>query len=170
MRGEKDNLEKLMRQEGISAFGEEPHGPGASAAGRLVDLPDAAGDGATVAPLPEDRPDLQWQQDCWHAAGLEREMKKARKTDRSENSLDLHGMTVAEAWREINDFLIRARQQGQRVLEIVHGYGRTLGCPGVLRGKVRGWLHASDEVIWFCERRANRGATLLCLRGRRRPR
>ena len=168
---EKEDFKDLMRQQGIRSFAESPAGGSDSAAaGAAAEAEPAAAGIIRDWVLADDRPDLECKLDSWHAPGLERDMKAARRADRPEDKCDLHDCNVEEAWRQTNEFLIDCRQRGKRIVEIVHGHGRTTGYPSVLRVKVRAWLLESDEVVWFCERRKNnkvennKGSTLLRLR------
>ncbi len=67
----------------------------------------------------------------------------------SEDELDLHGCTVAEAERLLGAFLMSARAAGrQRAVRVIHGKG--LGSPGrksVLKEKVAEWLHRNEAVL-----------------------
>ena len=59
-----------------------------------------------------------------------------------EGRLDLHGMTQAEAHRELDHFLARAYDQGRRCVLVITGKGlRADGSVGVLRSAVPGWLN-----------------------------
>ena len=53
-------------------------------------------------------------------------------------SLDLHGMTQAEAHRALADFIPRSRAGGRRCLLVITGHGRMSG--GVLKAAVPRWL------------------------------
>ena len=165
---EKESFAQLIRQQGIVAFGDQPLVPPAPGAHQRLPESGGAATGRTRAMLPADHTDLECHDDSWHASGQQRAMQKAMRANCCQESIDLHGLKVDEAWSAVDEFLDRAQQQDQRVVEIVHGYGRTCNSPSVLRGKVRGWLAASDEVIWFCQPKRNKGITVVGLRSRRR--
>jgi DNA-nicking Smr family endonuclease len=82
-----------------------------------------------------------------------------------EGSLDLHGMSRAQAAVAVAAFLQRCTARGQRCVRIVHGKGL-----GVLRAKLRSWLPRRDEVLAFCQAPANdggSGALLVLLKAKR---
>ena len=54
--------------------------------------------------------------------------------------LDLHGMTLDEAWQAIDTSLDRAVARGDRVLLLITGHHRP-GEPPVQRGKIRASVH-----------------------------
>ena len=164
MAAEDENLAELMRQQGIVGFGQKPRRcrRAETVTRPPQDEPEAPAGQAPL--LPPDREALECMDESWHKPGLEQQMKAARRKQECQDSCDLHGLTIEQAWQAVNDFLLAARQRQLRLLEIVHGYGRSRGHPSVLRGKVRGWLRESGEVNWFCQPKSNKGATLLCLR------
>lgn len=77
--------------------------------------------------------------------------------------LDLHGMTLAEAKREVQAFVLRCRQSHERVLLIIHGKGNnSVGGVGVLRGEIGAWLSegpASHHVACFATARNEDGGS-----------
>jgi len=83
-------------------------------------------------------------------------------------TLDLHGMTAAQARREVGEFLRYCRERALRCVRIVPGKGR--GSPqgrGVLRAKLATWLRRRDEVLAFCSARpcdGGSGAAYVLLR------
>lgn len=68
---------------------------------------------------------------------------------RIEDTLDLHGLTSAQAAIAINEFLKSCRRDGLRCIQIIHGRGR-LGGEAVLKTKVNTWLPQSPYVLAFC--------------------
>lgn len=68
---------------------------------------------------------------------------------RVEDTLDLHGLTSAEAGIAIHDFIKSCRRDGLRCIQIIHGRGR-MGGEAVLKTKVNAWLPQSPYVIAFC--------------------
>jgi len=68
-----------------------------------------------------------------------------------QESLDLHGLRVAEARRELTEFLAYARHHRLRVIHIIHGKGYgSEGRQPVLKQKVNQWLRQRREVLAFC--------------------
>ena len=118
-------------------------------------------------------------------APLERRLKKQLARGRSaiDQSIDLHGMTQAEAHQALRGFLLYAQARGDRLVLVVTGKGapKARGSessgfdePGVLRRIVPHWLHASDLrtiVLGFEEAgRAHGGSGALYVRLRRSER
>ena len=106
----------------------------------------------------------------------------ARGRSAIDRSIDLHGMTQAEAHDALRGFLAGAQARGDRLVVVVTGKGgaRREGAgswseaPGVLRRSVPHWLHAPDlraVVLGFEEAgRAHGGAGALYVRLRRSER
>mgnify|MGYP000048738276 CR=1 FL=1 len=66
--------------------------------------------------------------------------------------LDLHGLNSDEARDVLADFLVAARQHGDRCVRVIHGKGLTSpNREPVLKGKVRRWLAHWDDVLAYCE-------------------
>jgi DNA-nicking Smr family endonuclease len=85
-------------------------------------------------------------------------LRKLRRGDWVQGSLDLHRHTQEEARVALGEFLAAARRQGWRCVRIVHGKG--LSSPNrepVLKAKVRKWLQLRDEVLAYCEPRPHAG-------------
>lgn len=69
---------------------------------------------------------------------------------RIDAELDLHGMRLLEARRELLAFIHEARQRGLGCVRVIHGKGRRSGNAGpVLKPNVSGWLRQIDEVLAF---------------------
>lgn len=104
--------------------------------------------------------------------GLQRQLlRRLRRGDFAiRGSLDLHGLTVAEAHQALGAFLGEARARGWRCLRIIHGKG--LGSPGgqpILKGRVANWLVRREEVLAFAQaphREGGAGAVLVLLGGK----
>lgn len=65
--------------------------------------------------------------------------------------LDLHGCTVAQAHRRLNDFLLALDRRTQTCVRIIHGKGlRSPGRRPVLRNKVAVWLARRRDVLGYC--------------------
>jgi DNA-nicking Smr family endonuclease len=118
-------------------------------------------------------------------APLEKRLKKQLARGRSaiDQSIDLHGMTQAQAHQALRGFLIYAQTQGDRLVLVVTGKGAPktkifepddFHAPGILRRLVPHWLHAADMraiVLGFEEAgRAHGGSGALYVRLRRRER
>jgi DNA-nicking Smr family endonuclease len=118
-------------------------------------------------------------------APLEKRLKKQLARGRSaiDQSIDLHGMTQAQAHQALRGFLSFAQAQGDRLVLVVTGKGAPKARggessgfdePGVLRRIVPHWLHAPDLraiVIGFEEAgRAHGGSGALYVRLRRSER
>ncbi len=63
---------------------------------------------------------------------------------RVERTLDLHGRTVQSAFHAFEGFLIRARFDGLRVIEIVTGGGNPGSRGGAIRHELPAWLNLSE--------------------------
>ena len=115
-------------------------------------------------------------------APLDKRLKRrlARGRGAIDRSIDLHGMTQAEAHDALRGFLAGAQARGDRLVVVVTGKGaaRANGpgspwgeAPGVLRRSVPHWLHAPDLraiVLGFEEAgRTHGGAGALYVRLRR---
>jgi DNA-nicking Smr family endonuclease len=75
-------------------------------------------------------------------AGIDRASAEWLKRGRRpiEARLDLHGMTQAEAHRELADFVEASHLAGRRCVLVVTGRGLGPGGPGVLKSAVPRWL------------------------------
>lgn len=74
--------------------------------------------------------------------------------------LDLHGMTVSIARREVAEFLRECKRRRVQCARIVHGKGRGSRHRGpVLKRKIGNWLHQRDEVLAYCSARDCDGGT-----------
>jgi len=73
-------------------------------------------------------------------AGIDRASAERLKRGRYpvEATLDLHGMTQAEAHRALSRFVAGSRAAGRRCVVVVTGHGRTSG--GILKAAVPRWL------------------------------
>ncbi len=72
----------------------------------------------------------------------------------TQDELDLHGYTAAEAKVLLIEFLNACLRRGHRCVRIVHGKG--LGSKNrepVLKTKVANWLIQREEVLAFCQAR-----------------
>ena len=102
-----------------------------------------------------------------------RKLRRGHWVVRSE--IDLHGLRIDEARKELGAFLSEASQLGVRCVRVIHGKG--LGSKDrqpVLKEKVRAWLVQREEVIAFAQARAAEGGSgalvVLLTPDRRSPR
>lgn len=77
-----------------------------------------------------------------------------------ENELDLHGYTVAEAKRAINEFMHECEIKHHRCIRIIHGkgYRSELNIP-VLKTYVAYWLKQHPHVLAYVSARPTDGGT-----------
>lgn len=136
----------------------------------------AAGDDpAPPAPPPGSRSPLPPPRGL-HPAPLDRKAMRAlaRGRARPDASLDLHGLTQAEAHRVLLGFLREARGRGHALVLVVTGRGDRGGGPGILRRMVPHWLRLPElrpVVLGFEEagpRQGGAGALYVRLRRDRR--
>lgn len=79
---------------------------------------------------------------------------------RCQAELDLHGLFVDTARREVVRFLAHAQDSHYRCVRIVHGKGLRSGNRGpVLKTRLAGWLRRRREVLAFCSARRVDGGT-----------
>jgi DNA-nicking Smr family endonuclease len=77
-----------------------------------------------------------------------------------EDELDLHGLSQAQARRQLADFIARSRDAGCRCVRIVHGKGYRSGVRGpVLKTAVNLWLRRHLDVMAFVSARAIDGGS-----------
>lgn len=83
-------------------------------------------------------------------AGLDRRIvQKLRRGEYPvEASLDLHGLTRAEAQAELERFLSRARRETRRCVRVVHGRGLHSPAAPVLKEGVGRWLSEGRLSRW----------------------
>ncbi len=86
-----------------------------------------------------------------------------------QGQLDLHGMRRDEAREALAEYLRNAVRRGVRCVRIIHGKGLgSVNREPVLKNKVRSWLVQKEEVIAFCQARADEGgagALVVLLKG-----
>ncbi|HVE44416.1 MAG TPA: Smr/MutS family protein [Gammaproteobacteria bacterium] len=84
-------------------------------------------------------------------------------------TLDLHGMTVEEAFQAVDHFLQACLADGFRVVLIVHGKGHHSDQP-TLKNKLNQWLRHLPLVLAFCSAgptHGDRGAMYVLLKRNR---
>ena len=86
----------------------------------------------------------------------------------TQDELDLHGLTVAQAKLELLQFLQHCQKSGFRCVRVIHGKGlRSKNLEPVLKIKVAHWLMQREETLAFCQAKAadgGSGAMLVLLR------
>jgi DNA-nicking Smr family endonuclease len=109
---------------------------------------------------------LTWQRD-----GLGSDVvRRLRRGDWViQDQLDLHGARRDEARELVGQFLRDAIKRGLRCVRVIHGKGHgSIDRQPVLKNRVRRWLTQKDEVLAFCQARAQdggAGALVVLLRG-----
>ncbi len=77
-----------------------------------------------------------------------------------QDQVDLHGSRRDEARLLVGEFLRDSVKRGLRCVRIVHGKGLgSIDRQPVLKGRVRRWLTQKDEVLAFCQARAQDGGS-----------
>lgn len=97
------------------------------------------------------------------ANGIDRRVLKKLRKGKPEDSIDLHGMTLAEAVESLQEFVPGAQRRGIIDIEIIHGKGAH-SPSAVLRPAARRWLAECAEVLAFTEVNNNTGAVRALLR------
>lgn len=83
-----------------------------------------------------------------------------------EAALDMHGMTVAIAEREVDAFLKACLQKELQVVLLIHGKGTHQQRP-ILKNKLYQWLAQVDDILAFCSAapsQGQRGALVVLLK------
>lgn len=74
--------------------------------------------------------------------------------------IDLHGLTVSHAKKQLLHFLNRCVEENCRCIHIVHGKGyRSLDNLPVLKNELNRWLRQHKDVQAFCSASAKDGGT-----------
>jgi len=98
------------------------------------------------------------------SAGLDR--RNAERLNRGkmaiESTLDLHGMTQAQAHGALSRFILRSESRGLRCVLVITGKGLAKESGGVLRNQVPNWLNESgnrERIIAFNYAQQGHGGT-----------
>jgi len=112
--------------------------PAGNAAGTAAVQPERSAAAAPAQPPKAELPPLD------RLAGVDRATAERLKRGRRpvEASLDLHGMTQAEAHRALAGFVTGSRAAGRRCVLVITGHGRSSG--GILKSAVPRWLHEPE--------------------------
>jgi DNA-nicking Smr family endonuclease len=69
-----------------------------------------------------------------------------------QDSLDLHGSSIDEARKLLQEFLHKAAQRNWRCVLVIHGKGlNSQGGEAVLRKLARHWLTQHQQVLGYCD-------------------
>ena len=111
----------------------------------------------STAEITEDCPDIL----SFSRSGLQHKvLKKLRQGKNSiEHALELHGLTVEQARRELVEFLGECEAAYVRYAIIVHGKGYRSKDKPVIKPMVNRWLRAADNVLAFHSAQAKDGGT-----------
>lgn len=94
--------------------------------------------------------------------GVQRSVLKKLKSGRYsiQSEIDLHGLTVDEARRELSAFLKDVQERRHLCVRVIHGKGRKNAerAPR-LKPAVNQWLQRNRQVLAFCSARMNDGGT-----------
>ncbi len=117
---------------------------------RLTDDNDvsyAIDDVFSTAEITEDCPDIL----SFSRSGLQHKVLKKLRQGKNpiEHALDLHGLTVEQARRELLEFLGECEAASVRYAIIVHGKGYRSKDKPVIKPMVNRWLRAVDNVLAF---------------------
>lgn len=94
------------------------------------------------------------------AVGRRTMRKLARGGFAVQAEIDLHGMTIAEAKPQLEEFLEQCVLDGKRCVRVVHGKGLGSGHRGpVLKPSVNRWLRRFRKVLAFVSTRRVDGGT-----------
>jgi len=74
--------------------------------------------------------------------------------------IDLHGMTSADALKELRKFIGHCSRNRLNCIRVVHGKGLGSGSRGpVIKAGVKNWLRQWDEVLAYCSALDRDGGT-----------
>ena len=77
-----------------------------------------------------------------------------------EATLDLHGLTAAEANNQLHRFVLHSEGLGRAAVRIVHGKGHgSKGQQPILKAKINQWLREFTAVLAFCSSHPRDGGT-----------
>jgi DNA-nicking Smr family endonuclease len=95
------------------------------------------------------------------AGGAQKSVLKKLRAGRLhiESRLDLHGLSVDAARRELIDFMADCKQAGYRHVIIIHGKGFRSQSKPVIKPLVKRWLQEANEVLAFCSARPKDGGS-----------
>lgn len=108
---------------------------------------DTCDDSFSDAEITEDCPDIL----SFSRSGLQHKVLKNLRQGKNpiEQTLDLHGLTVAQARKVLQAFLNECQATGVRHAIIVHGKGFRSKDKAVIKPMVNRWLRTVDQVLAF---------------------
>ncbi|MCK5432786.1 MAG: Smr/MutS family protein [Gammaproteobacteria bacterium] len=116
-----------------------------------------------MANNPFDIPDIETGDELYfRRSGVQQQiMRKLRRGQFAiESELDLHGMTVSVAKKELKDFLVYCQSTNRRCIRIIHGKGHgSVDKIPVLKNKLNKWLQNFDSILAFCSAPTHDGGT-----------
>lgn len=116
-----------------------------------------------MANAPFDIPDVEIGDELYfRREGIQQQIiRKLRRGQFAiESELDLHGMTVSVAKKELNNFLSYCQTTNRRCIRIIHGKGRgSANNIPILKNKLNIWLQRYDSVLAFCSTPSHDGGT-----------
>ena len=116
-----------------------------------------------MASNPFDVPDVEIGDElCFRRSGVQQQIiRKLRKGQFAiESELDLHGMTVSVAKKELGSFLDYCQSTNRRCVRIIHGKGHgSVNKIPVLKNKLNRWLQRYDSILAFCSAPSHDGGT-----------
>jgi len=116
-----------------------------------------------MASDPFDVPDVEIGDElCFRRSGVQQQIiRKLRKGQFAiESELDLHGMTVSVAKKELGSFLDYCQSTNRRCVRIIHGKGHgSVNKIPVLKNKLNRWLQRYDSILAFCSAPSHDGGT-----------
>ncbi len=116
-----------------------------------------------MADNPFDIPDVESGDELYfRRSGVQQQiMRKLRRGQFAiESELDLHGMTVSVAKKELNDFLVYCQSTNRRCIRIIHGKGHgSVDKIPVLKNNLNKWLQNYDSILAFCSAPTHDGGT-----------
>ena len=127
----------------------------------LLDVHEALAESGT-GPIPWDQSMETGEELAYLRRGLGTDvLRKLRRGHWvTQDELDLHGLTRAQALPLVAEFLARSLKRGLRCVRIVHGKGlRSPNREPVLKAKIRTWLARREEVLAFCQAPASEGGS-----------
>jgi DNA-nicking Smr family endonuclease len=127
---------------------------------RLADDNDysyAIDDVFSTAEISEDCPDIL----SFSRSGLQRNVLKKLRQGKNpiEHALDLHGLTVEQARKELLEFIGECEAAKVRYAIIVHGKGYRSKDKPVIKPMVNRWLRAAENVLAFHSAQAKDGGS-----------